>query len=161
MAVPGRNWTLFRWVFRPHYHVQSPVAQNFRIKSKAHMCYVDLSGIHIPSLRIWTPPLTKVLCHSTSNALMQSNMQRNNVRSLPRTATFSQMSWITKIHVSLFECCPLRDLPLYIYILCCITNWKAVMFQHIETEISGGLKCVYIPLHQQISKQQIENMPNL
>ena len=30
VAVPGRNQTLFHCVFRPHYRVQSAVAQNFR-----------------------------------------------------------------------------------------------------------------------------------
>ena len=30
VAVPGRNWTLFHCVFRPHYRVQSVVAQYFR-----------------------------------------------------------------------------------------------------------------------------------
>ena len=29
VADPGRNGTLFHWVFRSHYRVQSAVAQNF------------------------------------------------------------------------------------------------------------------------------------
>ena len=29
VAVPGRNQTLFCWVFRPHYCLQSAVVQNF------------------------------------------------------------------------------------------------------------------------------------
>ena len=30
VAVPGRNRTLFRYIFLPHYCVQSAAAQNFR-----------------------------------------------------------------------------------------------------------------------------------
>ena len=29
VAVPGGNQTLFRCVFRPHYHIRSAVAWNF------------------------------------------------------------------------------------------------------------------------------------
>ena len=29
VAVPGRNQTLFRCVFRPHYRIQSAIAWNF------------------------------------------------------------------------------------------------------------------------------------
>ena len=39
------------------------------------MHYIDLhvSGIHASSLCVWAPPLTKVLCYSASNTVMQLN----------------------------------------------------------------------------------------
>ena len=45
VAVTGRNRTLFRCVFQPHYRVQSTVVQN-SIEGGAHTRYINLSGIH-------------------------------------------------------------------------------------------------------------------
>ena len=35
------------------------------------MCYIDLSGIHAPTLCIGAALFTEVLCYSTLNAVMQ------------------------------------------------------------------------------------------
>ena len=70
LAVPGRNRTLIRCIFRLHYRVRSTVTQNF-IKGGAHTCRVNVSSIHEFTQRICTPPVMEVLCYSGSNALIR------------------------------------------------------------------------------------------
>ena len=53
----------------------------------AHMCYVELSGVHEPML-CRSSLLTKVLCYSAFDAIIQSKYEQNNVRFLPKSATF-------------------------------------------------------------------------
>ena len=51
------------YIFQPCYCDQIVVAQNI-VKSRAHMHYVHLSGIHVPTLHVWALPLTEVLHYS-------------------------------------------------------------------------------------------------
>ena len=68
------------------------------LKGGAYTRYVDLSGIDAASLHIWAPPITEVLYYSASSR----NMQQNNVRFLPGTATYTLFSsWIAHL-----VCCP-------------------------------------------------------
>ena len=69
VAVPGRNRTLFRCVFRSHCCVRSALA----VKGGTHTRWVNSSILATFTQRIWPPPLTEVLHYSASNAATRSN----------------------------------------------------------------------------------------
>ena len=83
VAVPGRNWTLFRCVFWPRYHVQSTIAQNF--------CY-GWGSYTLHSLMrcscIFAACMSPVLNGSFALQCFESRriMQQNNVWFLPGIA---------------------------------------------------------------------------
>ena len=56
---------------RVTYHVQNAVVLKLLLRVGLIRNYVDLAGIHAPTLCIRAPPLTKVPCDSVSNTVMQ------------------------------------------------------------------------------------------
>ena len=80
-GIPGRNRTLFRCVFRSHCCV-------WRERRGSHALGKLINICHVYTARM-SPAL------NGSSAL--PNTQRNNVRFLPRTATYVEIGWSPSI----------------------------------------------------------------
>ena len=74
MAVPGRNRTLFRCVFRSRYGIRSAV--NFRYGWDSYVLSKLMNTWHIYTACM-NPTLREVLRYSASNVVAYRNTQRN------------------------------------------------------------------------------------
>ena len=83
-------------------------------------CYIDLSGIHTPTLCVWAAPLTKVLHYGTPNAVLRSKYITEWCSISTRDCYIShweQLSWQLQLMVAcdillLFRYLALVQLPM-------------------------------------------------
>ena len=88
VAVPGRNSTLFRRVFRSHGCVQSAVTQYFRYGWGSYALCKLMNTWYIYTAHI-SPTLSgSSALHRFEHVDAIKFMQQNNVQFLPRTATY-------------------------------------------------------------------------
>ena len=83
ILVIHQSHVLICRIFWSHYHVWSAILLN----GKAHTWFIDAWMSNKSMKHIWAPLLLEAQHYGTSNAMVRSNMWRNNFRFLNGTAT--------------------------------------------------------------------------